>query len=713
MAILNKIRQKTVVLILVIALALFAFILSSLFSNKDALFSKSPDVVATINGQDISRAEFSNLVEFQQRQLGPNATTSQVMNSVFETKVREIVMDGQIQKLGMTVESDQMRDLIKTNYANDPTFLNEAGIFDESKVALYIDNLKNSSNQAYQNWISGEKALASNALQANYFNMVKAGTTATLAEGKLEHKLEGEKVDIKYVQVPYSSIADSTIKVSTSEIKSYINKNPKAYQADASRSFQYVFFKEVASLEDQKAIQDDLNKLLKNKEVYNDVTKQTENKLGFLETKDVEGFVDGNSDDFKFVDKYQYKSSLPSTIADTIFKLDAGQVYGPYKDGNYYKVTKVLDYKKLADSIESSHIVIPFVGTTRAGADVTRTKEEAKVMIDSIFPLVKNNKDKFAEVANEINSDGTKGKDGSIGWTRLTTYNPAGFDPDFANFLFFNEAGSIDVVLTKFGYHIIRVDNKKNVDTAIKIATIARKVEPSSKTEDKVFADASNFELAIAKGNFAEVAKKSNYDVRPMTAKELDESIPGLGNQRQIVRWSFEDATEIGDYKRFDNIPGGIVIAQLTATQDDGVMSVEDASVTALPAIRKEKKAKLIMDRVKATTLEAFATEENQTVKTASAINMKTPTIAGAGNEPMVVGNAFGLAEGGTSKLVKGNTGVFMVQVTKKTPAVKLENYLPFANQVGAEKLNAVQTRLYNALKESSEIEDYRAKTVQ
>ncbi|AUC75204.1 SurA N-terminal domain-containing protein [Olleya sp. Bg11-27] len=713
MAILNKIRQKTVVLIFVIALALFAFILSSLFSNKDALFSKSPDVVATINGQDISRAEFSNLVEFQQRQLGPNATTSQVMNSVFDTKVREIVMDGQIQKLGMTVESEQMRDLIRTNYANDPTFLNEGGVFDESKVLLFIDNLKSSSAEAYQNWISGEKTLASNALQANYFNMVKAGTTATLAEGQLEHKLEGEKVDIKYVQVPYSTIADSTIKVSTSEIKTYINKNPKAYESDASRSFQYVFFKEVASLEDENEIKEDLTKLLKNTEVYNDVTKQTENKLGFLKTDDVEGFVNGNSDDFKFVDKYQYKSSLPSTISDTIFKLDAGQVYGPYKDGNYYKVTKVLDYKTLADSIESSHIVIPFVGTTRAGADVTRTKEEAKAMIDSIFPLVKNNKIKFAEVANEINSDGTKGKDGSIGWTRLTTYNPAGFDPDFANFLFFNETGSIDVVLTKFGYHIIRVDDKKNVDTAIKIATIARKVEPSSKTEDKIFADASNFELAIAKGDFAEIAKKSNYDVRPMTAKELDESIPGLGNQRQIVRWSFEDGTKIGDYKRFDNIPGGIVIAQLTATQDKGLMSVEDASVTALPAIRKEKKAKLIMDRVKATTLEAFATEEKQTVKTASAINMKTPTIAGAGNEPMVVGNAFGLAEGGTSKLVKGNTGVFMVQVTKKTPAVKLDNYLPFANQVGAQKLNSVQTRLYNALKESSEIEDYRAKTVQ
>ena len=92
---------------------------------------------------------------------------------------------------------------------------------------------------------------------------------------------------------------------------------------------------------------------------------------------------------------------------------------------------------------------------------------------------------------------------------------------------------------------------------------------------------------------------------------------------------------------------------------------------------------------------------------------MKNPTIAGAGKEPMVVGTAFGLEEGQTSGLIKGNTGVFMVQTTKKTPAVELENYQPFANQVSTQKLTSVQSRLYNALKDAAEIEDNRAKTVQ
>ena len=115
MAILNKIREKTVVLILVIALALFAFILSGLFSNGDLLLGKSQNVVATINGEDVTREQFMAQVEQQQRRMGPQASSSQVMNSVFEAFVREAVMNTQFEKLGLSVESDQMRELLKIN----------------------------------------------------------------------------------------------------------------------------------------------------------------------------------------------------------------------------------------------------------------------------------------------------------------------------------------------------------------------------------------------------------------------------------------------------------------------------------------------------------------------------------------------------------------------------------------------------------------------
>lgn len=708
MAILNKIRQKTVVLILVIALALFAFILSSLFDNKDALFGKSQDVVATINGKDISRVEFMSLVEQQQQQMGANATSTQVMNRVFDAKVREAVMEGQFEKLGLSIETDQMRDILKNALSTSPEFLNEAGIFDESKLKVYIDNLKSTSAQAYQNWVNYEQQLAVGALQTDYFNMVKAGATATLAEGELDHKLANDKVDIKYVQVPYSSIADSTVKVSKSEIKDYISNHKKSYETEASRSFQYVFFKEEASAEDEKNIQNSLKELLSDREVYDENAedkKRTE--IGFINTKDVEDFVNANSDDIKYNDRFLKKSALPETIADTIFNQEIGFIYGPYKEGNYYKLSKLVDRTTLPDSAKTRHILIPFIGASRAPADA-KPKAEAEALADSLLTVLKSDKSKFSEFVTEYSTDqGSVNNEGRYDWFAYDR-----MVPEFRDFAFEGKTGDLGVVETAFGLHIIEVEGQKGSSDMVKVATIARKIEPSEDTNDKIFRDASTFEVNLENADFATLAKESSYDVRPMTAKELDESIPGIGNQRQIVRWAFEEGTDVGDYKRF-TVSGGIVIAQLTSKSEAGLMSVEDASVTVLPEIRKEKKAKLIMDRVSATTLEEFAKAENQNVRSSVAINMKNPTISGAGNEPMVVGTAFGLNEGETSGLIKGNTGVFMVQTTKKTPATELENYQPFANQVSTQKLNSVQNRLYNALKEAAEIEDNRANTVQ
>ncbi|MDG1285883.1 MAG: peptidyl-prolyl cis-trans isomerase [Flavobacteriaceae bacterium] len=125
--------------------------------------------------------------------------------------------------------------------------------------------------------------------------------------------------------------------------------------------------------------------------------------------------------------------------------------------------------------------------------------------------------------------------------------------------------------------------------------------------------------------------------------------------------------------------------------------------------MRKEKKAQLIKDRVSATTLEAIASDEGQTVKTALAVNMKNPTLSGAGREPKVIGTAFGLEEGATSKLIVGENGVYAIQLTKLTPAEPLPNYQAAANRVGQAKSNAVNTQLYNALKEAADIEDNRA----
>jgi hypothetical protein len=296
MAILNKIRQRSLFLIIIIALALFSFVLGGLIKNGSALSAKSQNTVGTVNGKDITRTEFLEKVEVAQKQAGASATNTQVMNRVWDQEVRQAVMETQFDELGISVEKDQMRDLLKKALATTPQFLNEAGLFDENKLNEYIINLKATSPQGYQDWVSYEKSLAENALQQNYFNLVKAGLTGTLEEGKFEHRLESDKVDIKFVQIPFSSIPDSTIAVSKADIKSYIEKNKKQYQVEESRDINYVEFKEVATVEDENDIKSALTDLLKDKEVYNETTKANETVTGFLKTNDNEDFINSNSD---------------------------------------------------------------------------------------------------------------------------------------------------------------------------------------------------------------------------------------------------------------------------------------------------------------------------------------------------------------------------------------------------------------------------------
>lgn len=706
MAVLNKIRQRSLFLIIVIALALFSFVLADLFKNGDALTAKSQNIVATINGKDITREDFLQKVEAAQRQAGPSATSTQVMNRVWEQEVRQAVMETQFEELGITVEKDQMRDLLKTALATNPQFLNEAGLFDENKLNEYIANLKETSPVGFEGWVNYEKSIAANGLQQNYFNMVKAGLTGTLAEGELEHKLEGNKVDIKFVQVAYSTIADSLVKVSKSDVESYINKNKKKYEVDASRDIKFVEFKEAPSVEDENAIKAQLEGLLKDKVEYNQVSKANENIVGFLNTTDNEGFINSNSD-IKFDNRFVFKSSLPTAFADSIYNLNVGEVFGPYKDNGYFKISKVIAVKQIPDSAKVRHILLPFIGSQSAGPDVIQSEAQAKATADSLLTVLKSNRSKFPDFVKEFSSDqGSVEKEGRYDWHAYNT-----MVPEFNDFEFEGEVGDLGVVKTVFGFHIMEIEGQKNKTKAVQVGTIARRIEPSETTVDKVFRDASNFEIKVADNDFEEVAKENKFTVKPVNGiKVLDENIPGVGSQRPIVRWAFEEDAKIGDVKRF-NVPNGYVIAQLVAKHKEGLMSVEDATASVLPAIRKEKKAEMIRDRVSATTLEDLAAAENTTVRSASAINMKNPTISGAGREPLVVGAAFGLNEGETSSLIDGNNGVYLIQVTKVTPAVELDNYQAAANRVEQQKTNVVTSKLYNALKEASDIEDNRAKT--
>jgi peptidylprolyl isomerase/peptidyl-prolyl cis-trans isomerase D len=342
----------------------------------------------------------------------------------------------------------------------------------------------------------------------------------------------------------------------------------------------------------------------------------------------------------------------------------------------------------------------------RASSAITRSKEEAEQLADSLKSVIGNSASRFDELVSQFSDDATtKENNGDLGY-----YGPGAMVEPYDDFIFNNDQGSIGVVETDFGYHVVLIEDQKNLQRTIKLAILSKEIEPSEETLNDVFSQATGLEVAAQDGDFNAVAEEQGLTARPVNrVGRMDSNIPGIGNNRAIVNWAFEAETKVGDVKRF-NVPTGYVIAQVTRKNDSkALMSVAEASSRVTPILRNEKKAQMIRQSITGTTLEEIAASQNVTVKNATAVTLAAPTIAGAGTEPEVVGAAFGKAAGEQTGLIDGNSGVFVVKVLAVNPAPDLENYESYANQINNALAPQVTNSVYQALRKKAEIEDNRS----
>ena len=704
MAILNSIRKRGVFLIIIIALALFSFILADVIRNGGFSSEKSLTTVATINGETLTRDIFMKQVELTQRNLGENGTTAQAMNMVWDRELRNVLQQQQYDALGLTAQKEQLEESLRMGLASNPTFQDADGVFSSLKVQEYIANVKATNPTAYQQWLDYENNLKSGALQTTYYNMIKAGMRSTLSEGEQEYRYQNDKINMQYVYVPYTSIPDTDVSVTDSEIEAYIRKNAADYEQTPQVDVQFVSFSEAPSDADIADAETTITSLLKDREVYNSNINATEILKGLENTQDYQNFINDNSD-VPFQDRYFFKSDIPEAIAEDLFATPLNGIYGPYKLGNNNNISKVIGITQMPDSVQSRHILIRYQGSFRASDAITRSKEDAKAMADSIARVLKRNKNKFEALAKTLSDDKSNSDNGGdLGYS-----GPGKLTKDFNDFIFDNKTGTLGVVETEFGFHVVEVQEQKNKQKAMKFATISKEIEASEKTLNEVFANASRFEVAAQKGDFSQIAKTQELALKPVNKiGALDATIPGVGNNRSIVNWAFGEDVSVGDVKRF-SILDGYVVVQLTRKSPKGLMSIAEASSLVMPKLRNAYKAKQIMATISGDDLDAIASSQGITVQNATAITMAAPTIPGAGAEPEVVGAAFAKAAGETTSLIAGEKGVFKVRVTAVNNAPALENYASYANQLNSAATPAVNTKVYQALKNAAEIEDNRA----
>ena len=696
MAILGKIREKSIVLILVIGMALFAFVISGVFDGAGTI---SQEPVAIVGDEEITIEQFSRRVDAVERNTG--MSNVQAANTVWNQIVAEYSFSQLQEELGLEVGRSHVENFIANSpgFRQDSRFQNALGEFDIVAFTDFINDSKRNNPAVYSQWQLQEESIRSTISRQLYNTMIQAGIYHTSFDGKTEHKLENDKISISFVKVPYSSIPDSLVTISDRDIKKYINANAEEFEVEESRSIQYVVFDETASVEDNLEIENGLKKLLEPQAIFNEVSQSEETLPSFSQTDNVKEFIAEYSET-PYDETYKTRAQL-GTYANTLFDLKEGEVFGPYKDGNQFKLSRMMDFDR-GGSVKARHILIAYEGSQSASSDVTRTKNEARKEAYRVLRLVNANGSDFAELARTYSDGPSKNRGGDLGFFRRGDMVEA-----FNDYVFSKPTGSIGVVETDFGYHVIEVQEKEDV---VLIASVVKKIVPSESTSNEVFRLATEFEIESKKNGFSTASESLGYDLRNgSNLKLMDESIPGLGVQRTIVKWSFEEETSVSDIKRFDLLGGGYVVAELIEKSSAGTSSVEDARNTIESKLMQDKKYDLLRSKYSSdVSLATIAEDYGQSILTSSAINAAAGSIAGAGTEPFVVGSGFSLEMNQTSALIQGKQGIFMLEVDLFEESTALPSYDGYSSSLNESVLNRLRPLIDEVIRDHFEVVDNR-----
>ena len=665
MAILGKIQKQAGLTLGFIGVAMLLFLLGGIFSNRNSsIFSSLKNVVGTINGEDISIKDFVKKLNQNSNYLKQrgNDSYTDAVNLTWNNFKKEKVLIQEAEKIGLSISENQEWEALTKNpfVAQNPRFL-ENGQLNLEKFRTELGQYKQSDPNLYNQWIALSKELKHLELEKLYNDLVSYGMYSTRKEAELVNRFENERINLKYVMLPY--IVGDSISISDEEINNYIKEHSKQFERDASTSLQYILFEITPSEEDIQETLKELKSLLDNRVERNAITNSDEVVLGFKETREDSTFINLESDE-SFNPNYRKQSELTPEEQSFIQKASIGDVSEPIKIGDNYEIIKLLEKRPVPDSINVSHILIAYAGNNRGLKDITRDKARSKQLADSLMIAIRNGSD-FNRLTTQFSDDpGSKFKNGSYGWIKMGSFN----NPPFENFFAFNPKGKIGIVETSFGYHVVKSGGQKSFQTRYKIANLVKHISPSSKTGNQIHTNAYQF-LKQNKTieEFNNAASDQNLSPQRVEGiKEMDSRIQGLGDQRKIVEWTFEKETKVGDSKLSD-LENGYVIVLLTERYEKGLAVADEARLEVEPILRQNKKAEKIIHNLKTyKTLDEIASTNNQIVREADFVTFSNPILSGVGNEPSIIGAAFGLALNKTSKPLIGENGVFIIEVIKK-----------------------------------------------
>ena len=677
MATLQKIRSKGPLLVIVIGLALFAFIAGDAWKVLQPHQGKQD--VGEVNGEVLSAQDYQKMVDELSEVIkltnGLNSLTEDQLNNVkdqvWQSYVNNKLIAEQAEKLGLKVTDAEIQSIIdqgthpllmQTPFRNPQT-----GMFDKDMLKKFLvdyANLNASQMPAqyveyYQKmgafWQFVEKTLAQSTLAEKYQNLVTKSLISNPVAAEDAFNSRTEQSDLLLAGVPYSSINDSTVQVSDSEIKDRYNEKKEQFkQLVETRDIRYIDVKVVPPDADRKAVEKEVTE-------YSNQLAST--------TADFGTFVRSTGSSVNYSDVPVSKSVFPADVASRLDSTNVNEVYGPYynQTDDSFNAFKLLAKVSSPDSIQFRQIQV-----------YADTEEKTKTLADSIYNALKGGAD-FAAVAKIY------GQTGEATWVNAQSWEGSELDADNSKFINtllnqpVNELANLNMGQANL---ILQVMNKKSMQTKYKVAVVKREVEFSKETYNAAYNKFSQF---VAQNttidSMVKNAEESGYTLMPRTdLSSAEHYVGGVRSTREALKWIF--AAKPGEvsplYECGEN--DHLMVVALDKIHEAGYRDINSVAEMLRAEIRRDKKAEKIMEEMK----KYNSIAQVKGMKDAVSDSVKHVTFSAPAyisvtrsSEPVIGAVAAKTAANKVSAPIKGNGGVYMIQV--------------YAKEKGSEKFDAKQ----------------------
>ena len=592
MALLGQIRKRSIFLIIVIGMALFAFVISGVFTSNGGFGANEP--IGEINGEEIDYETFNMMVEQAQISYGLNVLNA--VNLAWEQGIKNQALLQELDKLGIDAGKNQLEQIISTDQSIvlNPLFQNEIGLFDFAQFSSYISQLSSSNPNLYNQWRFQEQNIISLAKQKIYFDLIKSSVIHTNVESNIQYHLENDKVNIEYLRIPYDIIPDSITQIKDSEILSYMKNNRDNYEKGEFRKVEYVFIPDIASSLDENNLRSDLEQLRDGFSQLNSVSNTIEDIIGFKDVKDYSEFIEIYSD-VSWDSVYQTQQDIKGDFSDILFGLRKGEVFGPYRDGNTFKISRMIDKKR---------------------------------------------------------------------------------------------DGNLNKVL---------------------IADVVKEIIPSNESSNNNYRKASQAEFDANNDLPLNSSDSSLFVDSFESFEQFDSGLPGIINSRQVIKWLYEDQTREGNVKRF-SLNEGYLVAKALSFNKKSFPNVNEVRDEVSNTLLKEKKFDFIEKKYKGSAdIELISKDYEIELERATAVTQNDPILVGAGNEPYIIGSSFSLDINETSKILKGNNGIYLVRLLSKEIADDISIGEAISNSMSDREIERISTLIPEVLESKAEIVDNRS----